>query len=41
MPALDTYEFDSFEHVEVDWRDGEGPLETVVETVTGIVSVFP
>jgi hypothetical protein len=36
MPAFDNYEFDSGDHVEVTWRDGEGPLETVVGTVTGI-----
>jgi len=36
MPTFDEYEFESGDHVEVDWRDGQGPLETVTGTVTGI-----
>ncbi|MBX0305731.1 hypothetical protein [Haloarcula salinisoli] len=36
MPTFDDYEFDRGDHVEVDWRDGQGPLDTVVGTVTDI-----
>jgi len=36
MPTFDEYEFDSGDHVAVDWRGGQGPLETVVGTVTDI-----
>ena len=36
MPTFDDYEFDSGDHVEVDWRAGEGPLDTVVGTVINI-----
>jgi hypothetical protein len=36
MPPFENYEFDRGDHVEVDWRDGQGPLDTVVGTVTDI-----
>jgi len=36
MLTFDDYEFESGDHVAVDWQDGEGPLETVVGTVTDI-----
>jgi hypothetical protein len=36
MPTFDDYEFDRGDHVEVDWREGEGPLDTVTGTVTDI-----
>jgi hypothetical protein len=36
MPTFEKYEFESGDKVEVDWCDGEGPLDTVVGTVTDI-----
>ncbi|MBX0288449.1 hypothetical protein EGH22_19130 [Halomicroarcula sp. F28] len=36
MPTFDNYEFDRGDYVEVDWRDGQGSLDTVAGTVTGI-----
>ncbi|WP_262174671.1 hypothetical protein [Haloarcula laminariae] len=36
MPTFDDYEFDRGDHVEVDWRDRQGPLDTVVGTATDI-----
>ena len=36
MPTFEDYEFDCGDHVEVDWSEGEGPLDTVVGTVTDI-----
>jgi hypothetical protein len=36
MPTFDDYEFDRGDHVEVDWSEGQGPLDTVVGTVTDL-----
>lgn len=36
MPTFDDYEFESGDHVAVDWQNGQGLLDTVVGTVTDI-----
>jgi len=36
MPTFEDYDFESGDRVAVDWQDGEGPLETVIGTVTDI-----
>ena len=36
MPTFEDYEFDRGDHVEVDWSERAGPLDTVVGTVTDL-----
>ncbi|KAA9404726.1 hypothetical protein EGO51_18670 [Haloarcula hispanica] len=35
-PSFEEYDFDRGDHVQVDWTDGDGPLDEVVGTVTEI-----
>jgi hypothetical protein len=35
-PSIEDYDFDYGDRVRVDWTDGQGPLDEVVGTVSGI-----